>query len=190
MLAKAYVFIATSVDGFIAREDGSIDWLEEANLSVPTGEDFGYHAFLEQSNVLVMGRSTFELVLTFEPWPYGEKRVVVLTRKGVNIPDAIAKTVSATSETPSMLMDRLSREGVKRMYVDGGLTIQSFLAAGLIEEMTITTIPVLLGKGKPLFGSLAEDVKLEHLKTQAYDCGFVQTTYRVLRDVQDRGEAK
>lgn len=178
---KTSVFIATSLDGYIARADGGLDWLNEANVGVPEGEDCGYHAFISTVDVLVMGRHTFETVLGFGGWPYGDLRVVVLSGKPVEIPVELRKTVSASSEPPSELVARLSSEGAQHLYIDGGITIQRFLAAGLLDELTVTTIPILLGGGKPLFGPLAADIKLKHIGTKAYDFGFVQSTYRVAR---------
>lgn len=177
MAIRASVFIATSLDGFISRKDGSIDWLNEANTTIPPGEDCGYKAFADSVDVLVTGRHTFDLVRTFDPWPYGDKRVVVLSSRPVEIPAELTKTVSCSSEAPGALMRRLEAEGATHLYVDGGITIQRFLAAGLIDELTITLIPVLLGEGRPLFGKLDKDVRLTLLRSKAYDFGFVQVTY-------------
>lgn len=179
MTAKASVFIATSLDGFIARPDGSIDWLNDANKAVPGGEECGYSQFMESIDVLVMGKSTFELVLTFDTWPYGNKRVVVLSSKPLIIPAGLPDTVSASSESPEVLVERLSAEGARRLYVDGGITIQRFLAAGLIDDITITLIPVLLGQGRPLFGPVTKDIPLIHVATRTFEFGFVQIKYRV-----------
>jgi dihydrofolate reductase len=176
--AKVSVFIATSLDGYISRPDGSIDWLEEANRHVPKGEDCGYGAFIEGIDALIMGRRTFEQALTFNRWPYA-KPVTVLTRSALHVPAPLAGKAVASSESPRALIERLSREGAKHVYVDGGLTIQSFLVAGLIDEITITVIPMLLGAGRALFGPLAEDLKLDHLSTKTYDFGFVQNRYRI-----------
>ena len=174
------VFIATSLDGFISRTDGSIDWLNEASALVPKGEDSGYREFMSTVDALVMGRNTFEQVLSFGGvWPYGSTPVVVLSRQLKSLPDDVPATVSVTEETPEKLIQRLSAEGLKHLYIDGGLTIQSFLAAGLIDEIIITTVPILLGGGKPLFGPLPGDVKLELVSSQAFDFGFVQSKYRV-----------
>ncbi|MGH8765244.1 MAG: dihydrofolate reductase family protein, partial [Burkholderiales bacterium] len=162
----------------ISRPDGSIDWLEDANRRAPKGEDCGYGAFMAGIDALVMGRRTFEQALAFDPWPYG-KPVTVLSRGEVRIPAPLADKVAASVESPRALVDRLSRAGAKHLYVDGGLTIQSFLAAGLIDEITITVVPVLLGAGRTLFGPLAEDVRLDHLSTRAYEFGFVQNRYRI-----------
>lgn len=179
MSVRASVFVATSLDGYIARLDGSIDWLVQANAAVPNGEDCGYKAFMETVDALVMGRNTFEQVLTFGEWPYGDKKVVVLTRKGVAVPEALRQTVSTSSEAPVSLAERLSSAGLQHLYIDGGQTIQSFLRGGLIDELTITAIPILLGEGKPLFGSVRQDVHLAHVSTHAYPFGFVQSKYRV-----------
>lgn len=179
MTTQCAVFIATSLDGFIAREDGSIDWLNDANQTVPPGEDCGYGEFMADVDVLVMGRNTFEQVLTFTPWPYGSTPVVVMSRKGLELPSAVPLSVSVSSEHPAVLIERLNQQGVKKVYLDGGQTIQSFLAEGLVNRITVTTIPVLLGKGKPLFGSLPADVKLQHKNTKAYPFGFVQSEYIV-----------
>lgn len=181
MRAQCSVFIATSLDGFISRPDGSIDWLEAANASVPPGEDCGYAAFMSSIDTLVMGRETFDLVRTFDTWPYGDKRVHVMSRGVVQIPEARRERVTTSAEPPELLVRRLSDAGAKHLYIDGGLTIQSFFAAGLIDDITITTIPILLGAGRPLFGPLSADVRLVHTSTKAYDFGFVQNRYRVAR---------
>jgi dihydrofolate reductase len=182
MTIKAAVFIATSLDGFIARPDGNIDWLNQANTVVPDGEDCGYESFMTTVDVIVMGRNTFEQVLTFGEWLYGDRKVVVLSRQGIVVPAALRETVSVSAEAPERLLERLAAEGMQHLYVDGGQTIQSFLNAGLINELTITVIPILLGVGKPLFGSLKSDVALKHVSTNAYDFGFVQSKYFVVKD--------
>jgi dihydrofolate reductase len=179
MRAKCSVFIATSLDGYISRPDGSIDWLNEANASVPEGEDCGYGAFIRTVDVLVMGRNTFELALTFDAWPYESLQVVVLSSHGVAVPEGLAQTVSVSSESPAQLVARLAALGRKHLYVDGGKTIQSFLADDLVDEMTITLIPVLLGAGRPLFGPLQADKRLSLLASRAFEFGFVQNRYRV-----------
>ena len=179
MRAKASVFIATSLDGFIARPDGSIDWLNEANAVVPSGEDCGYKEFMKSIDVLVMGRNTFEQVLTFNAWPYEDKRVVVLSSKPLTVPAELISTVSASSESPGVLVERLSADGAQHLYVDGGVTIQRFISAGLIDDITITLIPVILGQGKPLFGPLENDIPLVHVATKSSEFGFIQIQYRI-----------
>ncbi len=177
MRPKVSVFIATSLDGFIARKDGSLDWLDQANAIVPPGEDCGFRTFMDSVDILVMGRITFEQVLTFGQWPYGEKKVIVMSSRVLDIPSHLAKTVSTSSEPPKNLVHRMSDQGAKHIYVDGGVTIQRFHQAGLIDEMTITMIPVILGEGKSLFGSLNKDIPLTYVSSRAYDFGFVQLKY-------------
>lgn len=176
---KCSVFIATSLDAYIAREDGRIDWLEEAHRSAPPGDDFGYQEFFDAVDVLILGRKTFETVWGFPEWPYGEKRVVVLSQTLHQLPADCPPSVRLTDQSPAEIVKSLERETFQHAYVDGGSTIQSFLAAGLVSDLTITTIPILLGSGLPLFGPLPEDLPLLHEKTQVFPNGFVQSKYRV-----------
>lgn len=179
MSTKVSVFIATSLDGFIARKNGDIDWLNDANANVPEGEDCGYQAFMASVDVLIMGRKTYEQVLSFGEWPYGQTRVIVLSQSPIKFPDHLPTCIAHSAETPPMLYNRLAKEGAQHLYIDGGVTIQRFLAAGLIDKLTITVIPILLGDGIPLFGSLAKDLQLTHLSSHTYDFGFVQLKYAV-----------
>lgn len=180
---KASVYIATSVDGFIAREDGDIEWLHNSGQgSVKEGEDFGYEAFMSSVDALVIGRNSYEKVLSFDgKWPYGGKPVFVLTTRGVAIPDEISSTVTSLSGTPGVIIDKLAKLGHHHLYLDGGKTIQGFLEADLVDELTITRIPILIGSGIPLFGPLSNDIRLKHVKTKSYNNGFVQTRYKVLK---------
>ncbi|NET57490.1 MAG: dihydrofolate reductase [Symploca sp. SIO2E6] len=180
MSAKVSVYIATSLDGFIARKDGKLDWLNDANATVPEGEDCGYNAFMDSVDVVIMGRKTYEQVLSFGEWPYGKTPVVVLSRNPIKFPAALPNTVTHSSEKPLVLYNRLSEEGAKHLYVDGGVTIQRFLKEGLIDELTITVIPIILGEGIPLFTSLERDVLLSHIDTKTFDFGFVQIRYSVI----------
>ncbi|MDZ4742884.1 MAG: dihydrofolate reductase family protein [Verrucomicrobiota bacterium] len=180
MRAKCSVFIATSLDGYIAREDGRIDWLDQANASIPPGEDCGYWEFISTVDTMVMGRRTFEQVLSFPEWPYGQTPVVVLSRGLKELPQGVLPSVSLSKESPEVLVARLSAGGSKHLYIDGGLTIQGFLDAGLIDEMTITRIPILIGQGKTLFGPVERDIPLEHITTHVYEFGFVQSMYRIV----------
>ena len=173
------VFVAMSLDGFIARAEGELDWLEAANAIVPDGEDCGYQAFMESIDVLIMGRKTYEQVLSFGKWPYGNKSVIVLSRKKIEIPDNLAQTVSCSSESSKALYARLSDKGASRLYVDGGVTIQRFLTEGLINDITITVIPIILGSGKPLFSHIEKEISLKLVATKTFDFGFVQLTYEV-----------
>ena len=171
------VFIATSLDGFIARPDGGLDWLPVPDPEDP--EDYGYHAFMDSVDCLVMGRKSFETVMAFEPWPYGEKRVIVLSATLDAISTPIGGQVELFKGSQEALVEKLSAEGVRRVYLDGGKTIQGFLRAGLVSDILITTIPVLIGQGIPLFGPLDGDIALTHLRTEAYPNGFVQSVYAV-----------
>lgn len=183
MSITASVFIATSLDGYIARRDGSLDWLDEANTRVPKGEDCGYRAFMDTVDTLIMGRNTYEKVLTFGEWPYGKTPVIVLSHRPLSLPPHLSGTVSHSAESPRELLTRLAAQGVQHVYVDGANTIQGFLADSLIDRFTITTIPVILGDGIPLFGTTEKDIRLSHVSTTAFDFGFVQTTYLVDRSV-------
>lgn len=180
--SRGLVFIATSLDGYISRTDGSIDWLMGANSVVPPGEDCGYAAFMAGIDALVMGRATFEQVLSFPAWPYGDTPVIVLSRTLQRLPAAAPSTVSLTVESPAALVQRTAASGLGSLYIDGGRTIQSFLAAGLIDELTITRVPVLLGSGRPLFGPLHADVALDLVESRSFPFGFVQDRWRVRRD--------
>lgn len=176
---KVSVYIATSLDGFIAREDGALDWLPGSDGQGAGGEDFGYAAFMESVDVLVMGRHTYEKVRSFGAWSYGSKRVIVLSGKLQRIADDLPKTVELRACSPAALLRDLRESGVKHVYVDGGKTIQGFLNAGLIRDIIITCVPVLIGSGIPLFGPLNADLKLEHIETRAFANGFVQSHYAV-----------
>jgi dihydrofolate reductase len=177
---KTTAYIATSVDGFIAREDGSVDWLPTGGGA--GGEDYGYQDFMDSVDALVMGRNTYETVLSFGSWPYGTKPVVVLSSQQLDIPENISNTVSVMSASPSDIVRHLAERGFKHLYIDGGKTIQGFIRAGLIQKIIITKIPILIGSGIPLFGTLLHDIRLRHLETLQYDTGLIQSKYEVLRN--------
>jgi dihydrofolate reductase len=170
---KASVFIATSLDGFIARPNGELDWLPPGG-----GEEHGYEAFMASVDALVIGRTTFETVLTFDTWPYGEKPVFVLSSSSL-APAPLGAVVARMSGDPADIVSQLAARGVRHVYVDGGITIQRFLQAGLIQRLIITRIPVLLGAGIPLFGPTQGDILLEHVGTRQYASGLVQSEYAV-----------
>ncbi len=174
---KFSVYIATSVDGFIARPDGDVTWLNEAE-PIGDGDDAGFGAFFNSVDLLVMGRGTFEKVLEFD-WPYGDKPVMVLSQTMQSVPDALRETVTIERSAPHELAAKLTQAGYERAYLDGGKVIQSFLRAGLVDEMTITLIPILLGEGIPLFGPTERDVPLQLLSSRSWANGFVQNQYRV-----------
>jgi dihydrofolate reductase len=171
---KASVFIATSLDGFIARQDGGLDW-----LPADGGEPHGYTEFIDTVDAIVIGRGTFEKVLTFSDWPYGEKPVVVLSSRPTDLLAPAGAVCDIMDGTPHEIVARLSQRGMKHLYIDGGVTIQRFLEAGLIQRLIITRIPVLLGSGIPLFGAVSRDIQLEHIATRSYASGLVQSEYLI-----------
>jgi dihydrofolate reductase len=175
---KASVYIATSLDGFIARENGDLDWLTGTD-SEGSGEDYDFHDFMDSVDFLVMGRKTFEVVASSGKWPHGNKQVIVLSSRPVQVPSDVAGAVESQSCSPTELVKQLSERGAKHLWIDGGKTIQGFLSAGLIQQIIITRIPVLIGTGIPLFGPLNKDIMLRHIETRSYANGFVQSRYEV-----------
>ena len=171
---KISAFVATSVDGFIARPDGSLDWLAHVGSS-----DYGYQAFFDSIDALVIGRHTYEKAAGMDPWPYGFKRVFVLSSGFVQVPENLVRFVESTQYAPPVLVSNLSQAGIKHLYVDGGQAIQSFLNADLLSELTINRLPLLLGQGVPLFGPLTGDLPLTLIDAQTLDNGVIQTRYRV-----------
>ena len=171
---KASVFVGTSVDGYIARSDGALDFLPPDG-----GEPHGYDEFMASVDALIIGRHTYETVLAFAAWPYGEKPVFVLSTKALKPPPAGA-VVERMTGSPEEIVATLTSRGFQHAYVDGGGTIQSFLRAGLIQRLTITRVPVIIGTGIPLFGPTARDVRLKHIKTQQYPSGLVKSEYEIL----------
>ncbi len=170
----ASVFVGTSVDGFIARANHDLDFLPEGG-----GEPHGYDEFIATVDALVIGRKTFDKVLSFPAWPYAEKRVVVLSNRPIDVsfvPEAIVEQMAGS---PAHIVATLAARGIHHLYVDGGLTIQQFLRAGLIQRLVITRVPVLIGSGISLFGSLPHDIRLSHVSTRHYPSGLVQTEYHV-----------
>src|SRR5947208_706575 len=169
---RASVFVGTSVDGFIARPNGSFDFLPD------DVEPHGYDEFMASVDTLVIGRKTFETVLAFEAWPYGDKRVGVLRSRPLDLTSAKG-AVEQMAGPPAEIAAQLAATGTRHAYIDGGLTIQGFLRAGLIQRLIITRVPVLIGEGIPLFGSLPNDVQLHHVATRHYPSGLVQSEYEI-----------
>jgi dihydrofolate reductase len=168
------VFVGTSVDGFIARPNGGLDFLPEGG-----GEPHGYDEFMASVDALVTGRKTFETVLGFATWPYGKKRVVVLSSRPVDLSAVRGGVVEQMAGPPAEIVAKLAASGVRHVYVDGGITIQGFLRAGLVQRLIITRVPVLIGDGVPLFGTLPRDVRLRHVATLHYPSGLVKSEYQV-----------
>ena len=165
------VFVGTSLEGFIARPNGDLDFLPPGG-----GEPHGYDEFIASVDVIVIGRKTFETVLAFETWPYGDKRVVVLSNQPLDL-SVHGGVVEQMSGPPAQIVSKLEASGAHHLYVDGGITIQRFLRAGLVQRLIITRVPVLIGDGIPLFGSLPRDVRLHHVATQCYPSGLVKSEY-------------
>ncbi|MGI9292772.1 MAG: dihydrofolate reductase family protein [Pseudomonadales bacterium] len=177
-MTTGHVYIAASLDGFIARRNGDLDWLMKQPAK---GEDYGYDEFMDSVDGLIMGRGSFEKVLTFDDWPY-TKTVVVMSQSlsARDLRKDLVGKVRIVSATPKQLMQTLFEEGWQRAYVDGGQIIQAFLRDGLIRDITLTRIPILLGDGIPLFGPLDRDIDLKHLETKAYSSGLVHSKYEVV----------
>jgi len=180
MNVKCSVYIATSVDGFVAKPDGDINWLHRPEYAETEVEGLSYADFISTVDAIVMGRHTFEKVLSIGIWPYEGTPVIVLSGTGVDIPENLEGKVRVESGSPEEIVARLGTEGKRHLYIDGGITIQRFLRAGLIHEMTITIIPVLLGAGIPLFESLGVELPLCLVEATRSDNGFVQVRYEVV----------
>ncbi len=170
---KLSVFVGTSLDGLIARKNGAFDF-----LPADGGEPHGYDEFMASVDTIVMGRNTYEVVCGLASWPYDGKRVVVLSHRPLAA--HAAPDVELMSGEPAEIASQLAGRGARHVYVDGGVTVQEFLRAGLVDHLTITRVPVLIGDGIPLFGSLKADIKLRHLGTRQYPSGLVTSEYEVL----------
>ena len=170
----ASVFVGTSLDGFIARPNGAFDF-----LPADGGEPHGFEEFLASVDAVVMGRNTFETVLPLQPWPYGDKRIVVLSNRPLNLSITSGSAIEQMAGPPEQIVSQLAARGIQHIYVDGGITIQRFLRAGLIQRLTITRVPVLIGEGIPLFGSLPHDIQFHHITTRHYPSGLVSSEYHV-----------
>jgi dihydrofolate reductase len=171
---RASVFVGTSLDGFIARTNGALDFLPSGG-----GEPHGYDEFMATVDALVIGRNTFDTVLAFDAWPYGKKSVFVLSTRALP-PAPPGAMVEHMSGTPVEIVSLLAARGIQHIYVDGGITIQKFLQAGLIQRLIVTRVPVLIGTGIPLFGPQQRDIVLRHVGTQQYASGLVQSEYAVV----------
>ncbi len=170
---RASVFVGVSVDGFLARPDGSLDFLPPDG-----GEAHGYEEFLASVDSLVIGRATYETVLAFGAWPYGGRPVFVWSSRELAAAPAGA-TVERVAGPPRAILARLGERGLRHAYVDGGRTIQAFLRDGLVQRLVVTRVPVLIGEGIALFGPIGRDVRLRHVATRAYPGGLVQSEYEV-----------
>lgn len=160
------------MDGFLARPDHSLDFLDTGEQ-----EPHGFEEFYASVDVVVIGRKTFEVVLTFGEWPYGKKPVVVLSSHPLDFSSVKGGVVELMSGEPTEIVMQLKSRGFKHAYIDGGITIQRFLAAGCIDRLVVTRVPVLIGAGVPLFGPVPRDINLRHVATRSYKGGLVQSEY-------------
>jgi dihydrofolate reductase len=172
---RTTAFVGTSVDGFIARTDGRFDFLPPGG-----GEPHGYDEFMASVDALVIGRNTYETVLGLEQWPYAAKPVFVLSGHAL-MPAPVGAIVERMSGAEAEILGQISSRGIRHAYLDGGITIQRFLRAGLLDRLIITRVPVLIGTGIPLFGPTTGDIALRHVATRQYATGLVQSEYEVAR---------
>lgn len=169
----ASVFVGVSLDGYLAREDGSLDFLDIGHI-----DPHGYEEFFATVDALVVGRKTYEVVLGFKEWAYGEKPVFVLSTSELAAPPAGARMERLVGE-PAGIWRQLETRGFRHIYVDGGITIQRFLDAGLIQRLVVTRVPVLIGRGIPLFGPVSRDIPIRHIATRTFPSGLVQSEYHL-----------
>jgi len=172
---KNIVYIATSLDGFIAKENGDLGWLMEAPN--PDNSDFGFNDFMESIDAIVMGKNTFEMVSSFGEWPY-IKPVFVLSNSLEKVPENFKEKMEVISGDPESIVKELNSRKFNNLYIDGGITVQNFLKYDLIDEFIITRIPIILGKGIPLFGELEKEQKFEHIETEIFNNTLVKSKYR------------
>ncbi|MHC4846876.1 MAG: dihydrofolate reductase family protein [Planctomycetota bacterium] len=173
-MIETVVYVGVSLDGFLARKDGSVDWLPDP----PEGEDFGWAEFFGSIDAIVMGRATFEVVLEFGVWHYADTPVIVLSRTMTGIPEHLAGKAELSQLAPGPLLEQLAARGHRRVYVDGGRVVQSFLAEDRVDELILTTVPMLLGEGIPLFGALEASLTWELVSSETLAGGLVQSRYR------------
>ena len=173
------IFIATSLDGFIAAEDGSVDWLTE--IPDPDRSDGGFSEFIDRIDAVVMGRNTFEIVHSFGQWPY-TKPVFVLSNSLDYLPDGYEGKAEIMKGEPSSIVKKMAQRGYHDLYIDGGMVIRSFLKEDLIDEMIITRVSILLGNGIPLFHDLSRIMKFKHKETIVLNEYLVQSRYERIRN--------
>ena len=171
-LPHVSIFIACSIDGFIARPDGNIDWLQD---NAEEGEDCGFASFSKEIDTIIMGRGTYDVVSNFPEWPYKGKKVIVLSNslKSVN-----AESELYTGELLTLLQD-LGKDDTKRIWIDGGQVASQFLDAGLVDEMIITIISIVLGSGIPLFSQIKNEHKCKLISSKSFPNGLAQLKYKL-----------
>lgn len=176
-MTSFHAFLAISLDGYIADADGGVDWL--AAYQGDGSEDYGYGAFVDLMDAIVIGRGTFDTVRAFPDWPYA-KPVMVLSRS-LSEPEA-STPADILTDTPMEFAIRAAASGWRRVYVDGGRLVQSFLEAGLLSDIVLTQTPVLLGGGRPLFQPMKNARRLRQTRTTVYPAGLVSTHYTIDND--------
>ncbi len=170
---KISIYIAMSLDGYIARKDGGLDWLEYGHTG---DEDYGFKAFMNSIDALVLGRNTYEVVSGFDQWPYQGKRVIVLSHSLKEVRKEAERFCGPLTDLASMLHS----EGIRHIWVDGGITVSKFLEAGLVDEITLSIIAIVLGAGIPLFSAMDKEHKCRLVSTRSYPSGLVQLKYEVI----------
>jgi dihydrofolate reductase len=171
---RVRVFIACSLDGFIAGAEDDLSWLPEPDPN----EDYGYAAFIAETGAILMGRGTYDVAAGFPEWPYGDTPVYVATSRPL---EPVAKTVKAVKGTPGKMLATARRKaGDDDVYLDGGALIRSFLDAGLVDDLVVTLVPVILGSGAPLFAGTAARQALVPHETRIFPSGLTQLRYGVV----------
>lgn len=172
---KVSIYIASSIDGYIARKDGNLDWLHYGHTG---DEDYGFKKFTSTIDAVIMGKNTYEVVAGFDEWAYKDKRVIVLS----NTLDKIRKEAELFSGQLTELLAKLHAENIKHIWIDGGITVSRFLEAGLVDDITVSIIAMVLGSGIPLFSTMNREHKCRLTSTQSYPSGLVQLKYEVMHD--------
>ena len=172
------VYIATSLDGYIARKDGNLDWLME--IPNPDNSDYGFQSFIDGVDGILMGRNSFETVVSFNQWPY-TKPVFILSNKLVSLPDGYQERAKIVNGEIKDILRSLRRKGIENLYIDGGKTIQSFLKQDLIDELIITRVPIILGSGFPLFVDMDIEIKFKLIDTEILNEDLVKSTYKRIK---------
>lgn len=164
-----------SLDGFIAGPNGDLAWLDEpAN---PTESDYGFFAFMDSVDALVMGRNTFDFVANYDgPWPYS-KPLVVASKSLTEVPNKAVDT-EIFAGSPHEILAMAADRGWSKLYIDGGALVTSFVRLGLLDELTATVLPVALGAGVPVFGALEQYEWFELASSTVINDTLVQSTYR------------
>ena len=190
-MLKCSVYIATSVDGYIATQDGGVEWLEnagnpESGDREPVG-DCGFAAYMASVDCMIMGRKCMEMIASFdltpEQWPYGNIPIFVISNTVKSPPESLGNRVKMYSGDLAVLTEQLASDGYNHAYIDGGATITSFIDLGLLDEICVTQIPILLGGGLPLFGKIDRHIKLENAEVAAFSNDFIQWKYRISKPI-------